>query len=247
MPVTHQSEAIVLRSWPFGEADLLLSIFTREQGIIRGIARHAMRSRKRFGGALEPLTEVRATWTERPRQDLVRMDHLDILWSPLRAPVDPARATALAVVAEVLEAALPERAPEDDVYRLALAVLKRTQNDSIFLPATYFLLWVPRLLGWMPDLNRCAASNEHLRAAANVYFSTSVDGLFLPQYRPGGSLPLSAASLALAVDMFRHPITTFEDAEWPRTRAADLRRFASTMLERHLEERLLSVRMLARL
>ena len=246
MPPSHQSEAIVLRSWPFGEADLLLSLFTREQGIVRGIARHAMRSRKRFGGALEPLTEVRATWTERPRQDLVRMDHLDILWSPLRDPIDYARATALAIVAEVLEAALPERAPEDDVYRLSLAVLKRMRTDSIFLPATYFLLWMPRLLGWMPDLNRCAATGESLRTAPVVYFSPHRDGLFVPQHRPPGSLPLSAASLAFAVDLFRNPITVFEHEDWPRSRATDLRRFASTVLERHLEERLLSLRTLAR-
>ncbi len=225
----------------------MLSIFTREQGIVRGIARHAMRSRKRFGGALEPLTEVRATWAERPRQDLVRMDQLEILWSPLREPVDYARATALAVVSEILEAALPERAPEDDVYRLALAVLKRMRNDSVFLPATYFLLWMPRLLGWMPDLNRCAASGEPLRPAATVYFSPTRDGLFLPQQRPAGSLPLSAESLALANECFRSPITTFADQDWPRTRAVDLRRFASTVLERHLEDRILSVRTLARL
>ncbi len=247
MPVTHQSEAIVLRSWPFGEADLLLSLFTREQGIVRGIARHAMRSRKRFGGALEPLTEVRATWAERPRQDLVRMDQLDILWSPLREPVDYGRATALAVVAEVLEAALPERAPEDDVYRLALAVLKRMRNDSIFLPTTYFLLWMPRLLGWMPDLHRCATTGEPLRTTSSVYFSPTRDGLFLPQHRPAGSLPLTAESLALAIDLFRNPVTAFLEEDWPRTRAADLRRFASTVLERHLEERLLSIRTLARL
>ena len=247
MPRTHQSEAIVLRSWPFGEADLLLAIFTREQGIVRGIARHAMRSRKRFGGALEPLTEVRATWTERPRQDLVRMDSLEILWSPLRDPVTYTRAAALAVVGEVLEAALPERAPEDDIYRLATAVLRRMRGEDLLLPTTYFLLWIPRLLGWMPDLNRCAASGEPLRLASTVYFSPARDGLYLPLHRLGGSLPLAGESLALAGEIFRNPITAFADQDWPRTRAADLRRFASTALERHLEDRLLSLRTLARL
>ena len=47
-----------------------------------------MKSRKRFGGALEPATQVRAHYTERPRQDLVRLDQFEILWSPLTAPVD---------------------------------------------------------------------------------------------------------------------------------------------------------------
>ena len=246
MPVLHQSEAIVLRSWPFGEADLIVAIFTREQGIVRGVARHALRSRKRFGGALEPMTEVRATWAERPRQDLVRLDGLEIVWSPLREKVDYPRATALAVVAEVLEAALPDNAQEDDVYRLALAVIKRIRGDSPYLPVTYFLLWISRLLGWLPDLHRCALSGEPLRGGP-VYFSPNRDGLFAAAHRPGGSLPLVAESLATAVEIFRNPITAFPPEHWPRTRAADLRRFAATVLERHLEERLLSLRMLARL
>ncbi len=246
MPTLHQSDAIVLRTWPFGEADLIVAIFTREQGIVRGIARHAMRSRKRFGGALEPMTEVRATWAERPRQDLVRLDSLEILWSPLREPVDYPRATALAVVAEVLEAALPDHAQEDDVYRLALAVIKRIHGEAPYLPITYFLLWTSRLLGWLPDLHHCATSNEPLRGHT-AYFSPNRDGLFAPAHRPGGSLPLAADSLSTAIDIFRNPITAFPLQQWPRTRAADLRRFASTVLERHLEERLLSLRTLARL
>ena len=246
MSAVHQSEAILLRTWPFAEADLLVSLFTREQGVVRAVARHAMRSRRRFGGALEPMTEVRATWAERPKQDIVRLDQLDILWSPLREPVDLARATGLALIAEVLEAALPDRAPEDDVYRLALAVAKRMRGDSIYLPATYFLLWINRLLGWMPDLSRCAVSGAALRGG-DAYFSPNRDGLFSAQTRPQGSAAISAESCQLAEAMFRNPITAFEGQAWPRSRAADLRRFAGATLERHLEERLQSLRMLAKL
>ena len=192
------------------------------------------------------MTEVRATWTEKPKQDLVGLDQLEILWSPLKEPVDFARATGLALVAEVLESALPDRAPEDDVYRLALAVAKRMRGDHVFLPATYFLLWINRLLGWMPELARCAVSGASLRGQG-AYFSPVRDGLFCSMARPQGSVPLSAESLRLAEEMFRSPITAFEGEAWPRGRAADLRRFAGTTLERHLEERLQSLRMLARL
>ncbi len=109
-------EAIVLRTWPFHEADLLVSLFTREHGRVKGIARHAMRSRRRFGGALEPMTHVRATWAERPRhqitQELVRLDAFEIITSPLTAPIDFARVAALELIAEVLDE-LPEGAVED--------------------------------------------------------------------------------------------------------------------------------------
>src|SRR4051812_28898699 len=100
----------------------MVAFFTREQGVVRGVARHAMKSRRRFGGALEPMTQVQAAWVERPRQDVVRLERLEIVWSPLRDPVDYTRAAGLAFLAEVLEGALPDHAVEEDVFRLAATV-----------------------------------------------------------------------------------------------------------------------------
>src|SRR5580693_151447 len=129
--IQHVGEAIVLRAWPFHEADLLVSLFTREQGRVKGVARHAMRSRKRFGGALEPMTHVRASYAEKPRQELVRLDAFEILSSPLAQPGGYGRTAALQLVAEVLEEAMPEGAPEDAVFRLALAVLEELQVGRV--------------------------------------------------------------------------------------------------------------------
>jgi DNA repair protein RecO (recombination protein O) len=56
----RQSEALILRTYPFHEADLLVTFFTRAEGKIRGVAKAAKRSKRRFGGALEPLTHVTA-------------------------------------------------------------------------------------------------------------------------------------------------------------------------------------------
>lgn len=241
-----QSEAIVLRSWPFQEADLLVSLFTREQGRIKGVARHAMRSRRRFGGALEPMTQVRASYTERPRQDLVRLDAFEIAWSPLKDPIDLGRATALAFIAEVLESALPEHAQDDDIFRLTVAVSQQMQVDRIWLPLTYFALWITRLMGWMPELSVCAVSGKPLHGE-KLYYSPTRDGVTSAEHRASGSVSLEAESVALAARIFHQPVTAFAEEDWPRNRASDLRRFAITTLERHLEERLTSARMLAKL
>jgi DNA repair protein RecO (recombination protein O) len=244
VPSAHQSEAIVLRTWPFGEADLMVAFFTREQGVIRGVARHAMRSRKRFGGALEPMTHVRADWAERPKQDVVRIDRFEILWSPLRDPVDYARLAALGFIAEVLEGALPDHAPEDDVFRLAVATATRLHGKSITVSATYFALWITRLLGWMPDLNVCAISGESLRGAPQVFYSPLRDGVMSQRHRPSGSVALSAEALATAAKIFRQPLPAVLESNLPAASMQQLRRFAVTILERHLEERLQSARAL---
>jgi DNA repair protein RecO (recombination protein O) len=86
--IAHGVEAIVLRTWPIQEADQLVSLFTRDYGKIKGVAKSAARSRRRFGGALEPMTHVRASYAEKPRQELVRLDSFDIVTSPLSQPVD---------------------------------------------------------------------------------------------------------------------------------------------------------------
>ena len=241
--IPHVGEAIVLRTWPFHEADLLVSLFTRDQGKVKGVARHAMRSRRRFGGALEPATHVRAHYTERPGQELIRLDQFEVLWSPLTAPVDRPRLAALQLVTEVLEEAMPDLAPEDNIYRLALTTLTSVQSSSVYLPVTYFCLWMNRLMGWMPELGPCAACGLDLRGET-VWWSPTADGVTCPDDRRPGSRALTAASVAESHRIARTSLAELATEPWPATRSADLRAFAIGTLERHLERRLRSAAVL---
>jgi len=161
MPVLT-SEAVVLRTWPVQEADLIVSFFARDFGKLKGVARAALKSRKRFGGALEPTTVARAWFAERPRQELVRLDQLEILRSPLSAPVDAIRMAVLSFYAEVLDEALPEHDPQDAVFRLVVSVLEHTTVEQPWMPLTYFSLWMTRLMGLLPDIAHCIACGEPL-------------------------------------------------------------------------------------
>ncbi|MGC8550976.1 MAG: DNA repair protein RecO [Acidobacteriaceae bacterium] len=247
---THRMESIVLKSWPLHEADLVVSLLTREAGKVKGIAKSGLKSRRRFGGALEPMTHVLATYAEKPRQDLVRLDACEIVASPLQDAMDYGRAAALAFYTEALEEALPDRDPQDAVFRLTLAVLGQTRKGHIWMPVTYFGLWIPRLLGWLPELNRCMACEEPLLGQAG-YFHPEMDGLLCERHRPMGARMLSAESLLLAQKMLRQPVAKFASGEgegaWPAGRGADLRRFTTQALERHLERRLRTVEALRRL
>jgi DNA repair protein RecO (recombination protein O) len=237
--IPHHGEAIVLRTWSFHEADLLVSLFTRDQGKVKGVARHAMRSRRRFGGALEPATHVRAHYTERPKQELVRLDQFEILWSPLSAPINYLRTAGLQLVTEVLEEAMPDLAADDNIYRLALTVLTAVQQGSVYLPVTYFCLWMNRLMGWMPELGHCSACGLDLKGGA-VYWSPAADGVTCADDRRPQSRAVTAASVAESHRIARTPLTELANEDWPLTRSADLRAFAIGTLERHLERRLRS-------
>jgi DNA repair protein RecO (recombination protein O) len=299
--MTRQSEAIVLRTYPLREADLLVTLFTRSEGKIRGVAKAAKRSKRRFGGALEPLTWVRAYWDEREKQELARLDACDVLQSPLTSPVDYPRAVALAHVAEVLDELLPDREVNDAVFRLATAVLlalrntaqpvnprrnginaarlrmnPRTEQDehrsngsgpddtrlgigeephksaagempaSIWLPLTYFDLWMLRLVGFLPDLTECITCGVALNGS-RVFYHALADGLMCQEHKRLASSEISPESRAAAAQMFRLPLESLAGTAWPRERAADLRRFLIQTMERHLERKLATVAMLEKL
>jgi len=240
------SEAVVLRTWPVNEADLIVSFFTRDYGRIRGVAKSALKSRKRFGGALEPMTVARAWFVERPRQELVRLDQFEILSSPLSAPVDYLRIAVLSFYAELLDEALPEHDPQETVFRLLLAVLEQTTVEQSWMPLTYFSLWMTRLMGLLPDIAHCTACGEALRDG-EISFNQLGDGLFCRLHRNGNASELGGDSWQLAQRILRAPAAAFAAEPWPRRRGQDLRRFTLQALERHLERKLSSSAALARL
>lgn len=240
------SDAVILRTWPVHEADLVVSFFTRDYGRLKGIAKSALKSRKRFGGALEPMTVTRAWFAERPRQELVRLDQLEIQRSPLSGPVDAVLLAVLSFYAEVLDESLPEYDPQDAVFRLLVSVLEQTTAQQPWMPLTYFTLWMARLTGLLPDLTHCIVCHEALRDA-DVSFNFFADGLFCEVHRTTNATVLSADSWQLAQRMLRSPVSSFASEPWPRRRAQDLRRFTLQTLERHLERKLRSAEVLARL
>lgn len=241
-----QSEAIVLRTYPLRESDLLVTLFTRTEGKVKGVAKAAKRSKRRFGGALEPLTYVRAYFEDRERQELARLDSCEVLLSPLATEVSYPRAVALGHIAEVLDELLPDREANDTMFRLARSVLVSLQGPAIWMPLTYFDLWTVRLVGFLPELSECTVCGAALNGS-RAYFHALVDGLMCAADKRLASSELSPESRAVAAEMFRSPIENFAASPWPKSRASDLRRYLVQIMERHLEKKLVTVAMLQKL
>src|SRR5579864_133355 len=219
-----ESEAIVLRTYPLREADLLVTFFTRIEGKVRGVARAAKKSRKRFGGALEPLTFVRAFYEDRERQELARLDAFEVLESPLASEVSYSRAVALAHIAELLDELLPEREANDAVFRLTLSVLSRLRGPEIWMPITYFELWMTRLVGFLPDLSECVVCGRTLNGS-RAFFHALSDGLMCSEDKRLASSEISSESRGLAAQMLHSPVESFAVAVGRKAQAADLRKF----------------------
>jgi DNA repair protein RecO (recombination protein O) len=241
-----ESEAIVLRTYPLREADLLVTLFTRLEGKVDSVARSAKKSRKRFGGALEPLTYVRAYYEDRERRELARLDSCEVLESPLAFEVSYPRAVALGHVAEVLDELLPDREANDAVFRLVLSVLAVLRGPEIWLPLTYFDLWMTRLMGYLPDLSECVACGRSLNGS-RAYFHVLADGLMCGEDKRLASSELSPESRGLALQMFRVPVERLAGTAWPKSQGADLRKLLMQTLQRHIEKKFITAGMLEKI
>src|SRR5712692_2234414 len=129
MPL-RESEAIVLRTYPLGEGDRIVSFLDRGAGRLRGVARGARHPKSRFGSTLEPLSHIRIWYFERETRELVRINQCELLESFLEAQRDYACGVALALVSEVTEAVLPEREPADASFRLVLVTARAIERRA---------------------------------------------------------------------------------------------------------------------
>jgi len=210
---------------------------------VRGVARSAKKSKRRFGGALEPLTYVRAVYDEKQGVELTRLDSCEVLESPLATEVTYVRAVALGHVAELLDEMLPDRETNDAVFRLALSVLAGLRGSEIWGPVTYFELWLTRLMGYLPELTECIVCGRGLNGS-RAYFHALADGLVCADDKRLASSEMSAESRGLVGLMLRSPLEGFAGRPWPRELGADLRKFLMQTLQRHIEKKLVTVGML---
>jgi DNA repair protein RecO (recombination protein O) len=153
----------VLGTQELGEADLIIGLLTERHGKVRGVAPQARRSRKRFGGALEPMTHVNALWHEKTGRDLHRIDSLECIRSFAVMQADPLRQAACAVTSELSDAFAREGQADSESFRLLGAALAALEEGvDVWVVIRYFEYWILRLHGLLPDLRRCAVCSSAL-------------------------------------------------------------------------------------
>lgn len=99
----HKGRAIILRATDFGEADRLVTFFTEELGKFKGVAKHAKRSVRRFGGGLEPGTIANVRFVEKGHAELVRLEDVVVEWPAWKAAGSLPRLMALNVTLELAD------------------------------------------------------------------------------------------------------------------------------------------------
>ncbi|MCP3979939.1 MAG: DNA repair protein RecO [bacterium] len=158
-----RDQAFVLRTMALGDADLIVTLLTEQHGKVRAVARSARRSRKRFGGLLEPMTQVQAAWSEKAGRELHRLDELDAVRSFAAMQADPATQAVCACLSEISDQFVHMGEAEPKSFRLLRAALEALESGAgAWMTVRYFEYWTLRLHGLLPDLSACAECEEPL-------------------------------------------------------------------------------------
>ena len=182
----YRDRAVVLRQHKLGEADRIVTLLTREHGLVRAVAKGVRRTRSKFGARLEPFAHIDVQLHPGRNLDIVtQVQAIDAFATDIVS--DYGRYTCACAVLETAERlAGEERAPVPALHRLTVAALRAVADGSrpreLVLDA--YLLRAMGIAGWAPALTecaRCAAPGPH-RA-----FHVAAGGSVCVHCRPSGS------------------------------------------------------------
>lgn len=234
----RETEAIILKTFPLGEADRLVSFLGRTSGRMRGVAAGARRLKNRYGSTLELLSHVQIWFFERETRDLVRIQQTELLESFHKAQSDYGLSTGLALISEVAELVLPEHETNEAMFRLILLTAREIERRAgSALPLSYFAFWTVRLAGWLPRFDVCASCGKPFRKGT-AYQSAHYPGLVDEEHRRPGMKPVSYEARELAEVYAKQRLDLLDDKLAALPGVKELREAGLNWIEHHTERKL---------
>jgi DNA repair protein RecO (recombination protein O) len=234
MPGQFKTEAVVLRTFRYGEADRILHLYTAERGRVGAIAKGVRRVKSRFGGRLEPLFRVNLVLHE-GRGELCTVTQAETVAGHPSLRESRAAIERASQACDAVLRLLDSQEPNRPAYNLLCRELQLLDSDPGAATRAHALAFRLKLLlaaGFAPELASCAScgDREHLGA-----YSASAGGVVCPGCEAGSFL-LGADAHRFLVEALGHPLANAPDAPDAALRQAD-RAIAET-LEHHAHVRL---------
>lgn len=196
---SYSSDALVLRTYRYGEADRIVVFLTEDRGKKRGVAKNATKSRRRFGAALDSLTRGRVAYVEYETRELVRLDRIEPRVSAIDAAAGREADEAAHVLghaayfAELLDEWAPENAANERLFRLGASVAEALcRGGAVEALGRYFEHWLLRLEGVYPPIDACPRCGQSLEGGAVL---VAADRMFACEACAHGGMALSAGAI----------------------------------------------------
>ncbi len=179
-PRSFSVEAIVLRHLNWGEADRIVTLYTRQRGKIRAVAKGARKMRSRKAGHVQPFTRIKVQVAKaRGPYIITQVDTLDA-YLPLREDLNlTGNASYLVELLDRFTYAEEER--NTALFRLLENSLRRlSRGDDLWVVVRYYEMRLLDHLGFRPQLFHCASCESEIKAE-NQFFSAAQGGVLCPQ------------------------------------------------------------------
>jgi DNA repair protein RecO (recombination protein O) len=168
---TRKTDAVVIHRADFGESDLLVTLYTSDLGKIKGIAKGAKRSKRRFVNNLQPFSYIRILFAE-GRGGLIRVDEADMIQPFFRIGEDISKVLYGSYLLEMIREMTGEKETNAALFDLVVTFL--TLFNDFPVREEYLRVFEVRfldLLGYRPRLAECSICNQQLAEADKAWFS----------------------------------------------------------------------------
>jgi DNA repair protein RecO (recombination protein O) len=244
----YRTEAIVLRRQNLGEADRILTLYTRDYGKLKVVAKGVRKPQSRKAGHVELFAQSDVL-IARGRSSLDVLSQADLLdaFSPIRE--DLIRATYAAHFIELLDAFTEEADSSPPLYQLLADGLGWLgQTGDLRRTARYYELHLLGLAGYRPELFTCVVCGEPLQPR-DQFYSAADGGVICPACGSAHprTQPISLNALKVLRYMQTRPFEVVEQLTLRPAVLAETEHILHSTLTYHLERRLKSVAFLKRL
>lgn len=243
----YRAEAVVLRRSDLGEADRILTLFTRGHGKVRAVAKGVRRPASKKAGHVELFTRVDVLLAQGRTLDVVSQAEMLDAFRPLRDDLE--RAAYAAHFVELLDDFTEDSDQHDDLYDLLVSALRwLCETGDMRRTARYYELRLLDLVGYRPQLFECVICGQPIQAQ-DQFYSPVDGGVVCPSCAPDTPRirPISLGALKVLRYLQQRSFDTIDQLKLGDSVQAEVERIMFDFLTFHLERRLKSAAFLERL
>jgi len=230
------TRAFILRSVDYGEADRILTLYTRDLGRVSAMARSARRSRKRFGGALEPFAEFEAVLMPPRIGTLRRISEATLVNAHPGLCADYGRLDSASRMVLMLRDATHDEEADPEIFDLLVCALSLLEEKSPDRPETVVLAFGLKLMarcGFSFSADGCVACGAVVPRGRSAFFDPVRGGLVCTACG-GGPILLDAAAVLGFQQLSARPMGAFGDGAFSEETTSIMTRTFESFLKCHL-------------
>ena len=189
------TNALVLKSIPFGDTSIISRLFTESEGKISVLAKGAWRKKSTTGAVLEPMNHIQLQYYHKDSREIqiLKDCSFSTKYSHIRNNLH--RTLFGFAVVEMLDKSTLDNNPSRVLYRLGWRILEKlNENKSdVFLVFAFFLYQLSLRIGFMPEIKQCRKCKTRL---SSCLFDEQLGELICLECSPQGKLQLEEKNMA---------------------------------------------------